>query len=292
MFHSPHKSSSSPLTVDEQLTRSAGGRHGFTMIELLMAVSITSMLSVVLGALMVAVQTAREYSNGLETATTQATATIDRIRYIVSQAGVYRIAGQPTTVGLAVVNHRWASTDLPDVLVIWSGGRNGGLADTGTLYRLPHVDELVIYSPDPGDATRLVEITVPGNTTDIDFRDASFPSDILALIGSNGTERVLICERVRRSSQADLTVETGNIRFALEQTPPDSELQPAMPGTAAWYGLPWVQGIVSGDSGLRQANIRMELQVTRHEGDSPETDGTTTAIPYFGSASRRYVYKR
>ena len=76
MFHSPHKTHSLPHAVNGRLTRSADGRHGFTMIELLMAVSITSMLSVVLGGLMMAVQTAHDHSQGLQTATTQATAAI------------------------------------------------------------------------------------------------------------------------------------------------------------------------------------------------------------------------
>lgn len=274
--------------------RNSSRRAGLTLVELLMAVSVTSVLSIVLGGLMLAVRTAHEHSTGLETSTTQATAASDRIRYMVAEAGVYQLPGEPTTAGLAVVHHRTSAGDLPDVLVVWSGGRSGGMAGQGVLARLPRVEELVIYCPDPQDAAGLVEITVPGDSSDVDFRSAGFAKTILSLIASAQVETVLICDRIRPTALGAFggfpAEEVGNVRFTLEWTPDEAEIDSTAPGSAEWYALPWAQGIVAGDSGLRQANVCMEFQVESRAYEARPTGTNWAAVPYFASASHRYVY--
>jgi hypothetical protein len=260
-----------------------------------MASTITAMMSIVLGGLVMAVQTAWQHSNGLEEAGTQGRTTIERIEYMISHAGLYRANGQPTTLGLAVVTHRWSLFDLPDALVVWSGGRMGGMAAAGVQQRLPRADELVIYTPDPKDPQRFVEITVPGNTSSIDFRSSSFNPTILSLIESRQAESTLLCDRIRLSrlqqwAQYDESV-VANVRFELSLTPSDGDLASTAPGTSTWNGLMWSQGIVAGDSGMRQATVRMEMQIEPSDETPPGTEYTAVAIPFFGSASYRYVYQ-
>ena len=266
-----------------------------TLVELLIAMTITSMTSVVLGGLIMAVQTARQHTEGLEEATLQAQASFDRIRFMVSHAGVYQLDGEPTCLGLAVVNHRWSSFDLPDVLVVWSGGRNGGMAEAGLQRRLPGVNELVLYTPDSNDPSRLVEIVVPGNAAAVDFRDPGFANVILSLLRSANAEPVLLCDRIRVShfseSHDSLASDVGNVRFEVEQTPSDSDLASIAPGTFEWIDLPWAQGIVSSESGLRQASVRMEFQIEPRSHESAGTDFKPIAIPFFASVSYRYAYQ-
>lgn len=272
-----------------------GSRRAVTLLELLMAMTITSMLSVVLGGIVLAVQSARQHTEGLEEATQQADAAMSRIEYMVSQAGVYRVGTNPVTVGLAVVPRRWSYFDLPEILVVWSGGRTGGMAGAGLQTRLPRINELVLYAPDPADPRRLVEITHPGNSASIDFRASGFASTILTLVQSSNAQKTLLSDRIRRSALSGFagfsSAEAANVRFEMTQSPSDAEIGSTASGTAAWINLPWAGGIVTGSSGLRQANVRIELQVEPRAHDAPGTAEKTIAIPFFGSESIRYVYE-
>ena len=260
-----------------------------------MAMTITAMLSVVLGGLVLAVQTAREHTEGLEEATAQGQACLERVRYMVSQAGVYQLDGSETVLGLRVVGHEWSSSLLPDILVVWSGGRDGGLADSGTLTRLPHVDELVLYTYDAADPSRFVEIVIPGDSSDIDFAAADFDDSVLALLGAPSAEALVLCNRLRRSvltgSPPFSNPGVGNVAFRLELTPDDASLAGATPGTSGWNGLTWSQGVVSSDSGMRQANVRIEIQIEPRGHEQADPSATPIAVPFFGSASYRYVYR-
>ena len=270
--------------------------RGFTLGEIIIAMTVTSIVSMVVSGLVVAVHKAWEHNKGLEDVGNQARATIDRMQYMIAHAGVYKVAGQPTTLGLAVVSRRWAILDFPDVLVVWSGGRFGGMSDAGILQRLPRMDELVIYAPDPGDPSRLLEITLPEDSRVIDFRDPNFGRSIQSAIQSPDAESALLCDRVRRTrlprlAGASQRFELANVRYELVLTPSDGELTGTSPGTKAWSELPWSQGIVSSDSGLRQATVRMELQVEPQEGQSSWIPSKSVAIPFFTSASYRYVFQ-
>ena len=276
-------------------------REGVTLVELTIAIAITSMLSVVLGGLILAVQTAREHTEGLQEAVTFAQATTDRIQTMVREAGVYQMAGSETTLGLAVIPHESAGIELPDTLVIWSGGRNGGMAAAGVQQRLPQLDELIVYTPSLTDPSRLVEIAFPGSSSRIDFRAANFATTILSLLSTSAAEQILICDRIRTSVLADGNVSSGsngggsggvsNVRFELEQTPNNAELATTVPGTDTWNSLSWAQGIVSGDSGFRQATLRIEIQIEPRTDQPSGGDQTPIAVPFFGSASYRYVYQ-
>ncbi len=276
-------------------SRCARCRWGFTLIELLIAVMITSMLSVVLGALTFAVHRAWEYTTGHEEADLQGAAAIDRIRYMVSQAGTYKTTGGPTTLGVRTLDVTRAGIEFPQVLVVWSGGRDGGMAANGTLDRLPRINELVVYAPDLNDPALLVEYTVPSDNSTIDFNGADFDTRIAALASDLGLQTTVLCDRLRRSvlgRDASGVVNTiGNVRFAIESFPTDDELASAAPGSDAWNALIWPQGVVSTNAGLRQMNLRIELQVETNR-DNVDFDGSsTTSIPRFGSASVRYAYQ-
>jgi hypothetical protein len=257
-----------------------------------MAMTITSLVSVVLGGLIMATYSAREHAGGIGDSATQANAAIDRIRFAAADAGVYRLSGQPTVLGLAVVRRTWSSYSMPSILVVWNGGRNGGMSKAGVLTRLPTANELTIYAPDTTVPSRLLEITLPSHTDSISFTAASFATTIASLIADSGAQKVVLCDRLRTSrltTGGGTPATVGNIWFELEQMPSDTALSPTTPGTAAWNALIWSQGIVGADFGMRQATLRIELQ-TALRPTNPQGDILT--MPFFGSASYRYVYQR
>lgn len=269
-------------------------RSGFTLVELLVSLTLTTMLSFVLGAMILAAHDGWEYSDGLSEAHKQTRISLERIKYMVSQAGQYQLAGQPTTLGVAVVEQTYGTVKAPEILVVWSGGRTGGMAALGVQSRLPTVNELMIYSPDPADPSHLVEIINPSDASTLDFRAANFALRVLAILKSSSIQKTLLCDRVRTStlySSGKQKPVAGNVRFENLDSPTDAELSGIAAGSPEWFDLVWAQGIVSSSSGMRQTSIRMEFQIEPRRQPLDTSNVTTVAIPFFGSASYRYVYQ-
>ena len=268
-------------------------RRGFTLVELVMSLTLTSILSVVLGGMILAAHEGWEHSNGLSEASQQARISQDRITYMVSQAGQYKLPGQPTTLGIAVVEQTYLLVKSPEILVVWSGGRMGGMAANGVQSRLPTVNELVIYTPDPSDLTHLIEVIHPTDTNSVDFRAANFSTSIQAILKSPACQKTLLCDRVHTSDLSLFGISqtaVSNIRFEKLDSPTDAELSGIVAGTPAWFNLVWAQGIVSSSTGMRQTTIRMEFQVESRPLPR-NSSAAVSAIPFFGSASNRYVYQ-
>lgn len=295
----PQTFSKGPLCIEMDRVHSCAVRHqvhrsGLSLLELLMAMAISSMLIVALGGIVTATQSAWKHTQGIEDSQAQVTATFDRMKMMVSQAGVYQISGQPPQVGLAVVTHPWNSIDIANTLVVWTGGRNGGISDNGTLTRLPNINELLIYTVDPNDSHNLVEVALPDVDASIDFNSSSFNNTIRSAIQSSSAESALLSNRVK-SSQFMLSGSpwgdaVGNIRFEIVHTPSDADLSGISPGTSAWMSLPWPQGTASASSGLRQMTVNYEVQFEVTERTSLNDVNSLTALPFFGSSARYYAY--
>lgn len=291
--------SAGPLLIEKGRVHSCAVRNpvsrgGLTLVELLMSMAISSILIVALGGIVTATQSAWKHTQGIEDSQAQITATFDRMKMMITQAGVYQVGGQPPQVGLAVVSHPWNSIDIANTLVVWTGGRNGGISDQGTLTRLPKISELLIYTSDPNDAHNLIEIALPDVDSAIDFNSSSFNSTIRSAIKSSDAESALLTNRIKSSqfilSGSPWGSPVGNIRFELVKTPSDSSLSGVAPGTSDWMNLSWPQGTASSTSGLRQATINIEIQLEAAERTSLNDVNSTTALPFFSSSSRLYAY--
>jgi len=256
-----------------------------TLVELMVAASVMSLVAVTLGGLVQAVETARTYVNGMQQASSQGQFSTDRITSAVQRAGIYRNGPSSTVVGTAVV---W-NDDRPEILVAWTGGREQSLAAQGTLNRLPLANEIVIYTPDPDAPHRLVEIVIPSATGTVDFASPGFETRIRQLIDdSTAEERVTICDRVR-IWLSDNTPVTA-VRFEMELTPDDGAVASTAPGSFAWRNLAWYGGISSSSAGLRHVLVRIELQVLTD--GTPGDPASEIAMPVFGTASRRYFFEK
>ena len=300
-------------------------RTGMTLAELLISMMILSLMSVVLAGMSNAVNSAWSYTKGVEETDLQARAALERIEFMVSQTGTYKVTGQPTRLGAVVVSRPVGKYSLPDALVLWTGGRSGGMAASGVQSRLPVVSELLIYTWNAGAPNQLIEAAFPGQTAAFDFAASDLSTQVTNLLASKTAELIPLCEQLRVSSLSGSSTATlalpplippsspygpsitststssssssttvsamsvGNIRFTLTLTPSDSDMATAAPQTIAWTQLNWPQGSFGNRSGMRQANLYIELQV-EPDGIVRASD-TVSAIPFFGSASVRYVYE-
>jgi len=268
-------------------------RRGFTLLEMIVALGIAAMLVVSLSGLLLAVQSAWTVSKSYHDVSIQGRAALERIRWMVSQAGTYRIGNEPVRLGLVVISRTVDGVTLPETLVVWSGGRSAGIQEKRQpAVSLPKINELVIYTPDPGGSNRLVEIQMASNSSTLDFTSSTLGTTIQNLISaSSAGDRVLLTDKLRTSRVNSGGSLLGNLRFELLQSPSDEQITTTTIGSDAWYALPWCQGMGFSRGGSRQASVRIELQLETVNGSVVVGGSSPTALPVIGSASVRYAYR-
>ena len=185
-------------------------RRGMTLAELLIGMVIMGLMTVVLAGMSNAVSSAWNYTKGVEVTEQSAAAAFDRIKYMLAQVGTYRLTGQPTRLGVAVVSRTVGSTTIPDVLVLWTGGRNGGMAVSGTQARLPVASELLVYTWDSSQPSQLLEIVFPGSSGNIDFAATDFSTTITSLLAVTTADRIPLCDHLRVSSLSNVATTTAS----------------------------------------------------------------------------------
>ena len=186
-----------------QVRRSGGvARAGFTLMEMLISVTILGFSAATISGVMLAVNQAWSFSTALEDGRRQAQSSLSRIKWMVQQAGTYQMSGQSTTMGLAVIATNWSTYQAPTMLVVWSGGSGGGMNSQGMQTRLPLASELVVYAPSSVTTAQFVEVTFPGNSTAVDFQAATFTTTIQSLMALNTLQSVKLSDRLHGHGQA------------------------------------------------------------------------------------------
>lgn len=262
----------------------ARARHarGLTLIELMIAMSIMVMIVAGLSALAKGVQMSFEHGEGYGAVTQHARVVLDRMARIVNEA--HASEEFPGFIVLAEYEGTWR---FPDTLVVWHP--SGTPADpTGR----PRCNELVIFCPAPDQPNQLLEITVPNDSTVAPAASdtAGWLSWVQAIQGSYSAEKVCLTNLLRTAvaTEGGSTQKRGAVRFDSRLLPSDSEWSQYQAGNLTWKGLSWVQGIYGPQTGLRQAWVRMELQLV------PTTTTSTgvfypEVVPFFGSAAVYYT---
>jgi hypothetical protein len=263
-------------------------RRGLTLLELLIATSMMLMLAGVIGGLASAVQTSARYSQGHGSATQQARVALERITRKVRQATT--AVDHP---GFVVVSSTIEGWRFPDTLIVWSP--QGAPANP---QGPPLVRELVIFSPHPQKPKQLLEITAPldGRALPLDqpLDQSPWREMIDAIKLDASSKRVLLTDQLRASK---LKIETlsngmtvGAIRFERELRPSAAQWLAYQDGNLAWSDLSWAQGICGSRSGLRQAWLRIELQLV--PASSVDQTAAGYALPFLGSAELYYEMER
>lgn len=253
-----------------------------TMVELTVAIAIMLMVVVALGGLTRTVQQSFEYSEGYGAATQHARVVLDRIAQNACQATANELFP-----GFIVVAETVGTDRYPDTLVVW---RPSGAPASPT--GLPRYNELLIYCPHPSSPSQLVEITAPTDGRAVPAADnlSAWQTELTALKKASGTKTVVLttllrCASTDRSGASKLR---GAVRFETRLRPSVADWSAYKAGTVSWMNLPWAQGIYGSKAGLRQAWLRMELQLvpgTEWIESNPEA---VSVIPFFNSAALYY----
>jgi len=263
-------------------------RRGMTLLELMLAMSISAILVGALSVLATATRQSADYNQGQSDSTQHARVATQRINRAVADA--YATETYP---GVVVVDAIVGTYRYPDTVVVWRPAGGVPANPNGP----PLIKELVIFGPDATDPSRLLEVTMPTDTRTIQLNDASLNTTtgrtlIAGLKSANSSVRTVITSRLKTagtSSTGGGTSLRAAIRFECELHPSAAEMASYRAGTTDWEDLSWPQGIYSSSFGLRQIWLRSELQLLDREKSSDGTYPATVAtLPFFGSATNYY----
>lgn len=257
--------------------------RGLTLVEMLMASGIMGILAVGIAGLAVSVEQGSLYNAGRTTSAQHARVVFDRIGRMVSTATA--AGGYP---GAVVVYDQIGTNLYPDTLIIWHPSSTPANA-AGP----PLVSELVFYCPDPAAPTNLVELTAPTNTQTFPLDSATlntstWRSAISAIKTSSSSQKVLLSDLLRTASSSGGSGLRGAVRFYCDLHPTATEWSNYQAGTLAWTNIAWPQGLFSTAGGLRQAAVRVELELMPDNlQGQPDPSGQLT-LPFFSSTSLYY----
>jgi len=233
-----------------------------------------------LGGITRAIQLGFEYNEGHGTATQHARVVMERITRMVREA-----TANERFPGFIVLADQVDSWRFPDTLVVWHPDGPPAFPEG-----LPRLNELVIYCPNPNNPGTLVEITTDETDT-LSDDETQWASQIEAIKDSQSSgvttlTGLLRTSPVRNSGDPQLR---GAVRFEAMLRPSADEWADA---DIPWEDLPWVQGIHGSQTGLRQAWLRIELQLMTGEPPAAGTADRRQAIPFLGSAALHYTMKK
>jgi len=253
-----------------------------TLVELLIAMAVMAMIVGALGGLAVGIQQGYEYAEGHGAATQHARVAIERIAKTVNEA-----TANEQFPGFLAIAEQQGTWRFPDTLVVWHP--SGAPADPAGL---PRFNELVIYCPDASVPNRLVEITVPADARTVPPVDnaAQWTAEVQAIKKSNAAQSVVLTDLLRTCAVGEsLPLKwRGAVRFESRLLPTATEWSQYKSGTRQWKDLSWVQYIYGSQTGLRQAWLRMELQVLPGAQWVATDPAAQRAVPFFGSAAVYY----
>ncbi|HEV7225850.1 MAG TPA: prepilin-type N-terminal cleavage/methylation domain-containing protein, partial [Pirellulales bacterium] len=258
-------------------------RRGLTLVEMLLAISILGITAGTLTGLSLAVQQGTTYSQGYSTATQHARVTLERIARTVGQA-----TATDAYPGAVVVYDMLGSWRFPDTLVVWRP--NGPPANP---LGPPLLGEVVVYCPDPANPNQLLEVTAPGDTTPVPLNDAglntpAWRSQIKSLACAATSNKVLLTNLLR-AAQYDPSTVRAAIRFETDLHPTAAEWSACQTSPALWNTLGWPQGLGGSQAGLRQAAVRVELQLLPPAWAGQLDPQAQQTVPFLGSAAFSYA---
>jgi prepilin-type N-terminal cleavage/methylation domain-containing protein len=261
-------------------------RRGLTLLELMLALTISAIMVGSLSVLASATRQAAEFNQGQSDSIQHARVTLQRITRAVGDA--YATETYP---GVVVVDATVGTYRYPDTVVIWRPANGTPTNPAGP----PLIKELVIFGPDVNDPSQFVEVTCPTDTRTIQLNDASLNTStgrtlISSLKTATSSVKTVITTRVRTAATSTGSNSTrAAIRFECELHPTAAEMASFRGGSTAWSNLSWPQSIYSSTFGLRQVWLRSELQLYDRDKNSDGTLPATVAVmPFFGSATNYY----
>ena len=250
-------------------------RSGFTLLELIVSMTIMVIVMGSLGAMAKAVNEGALYGETYGNATQHARVAMERISATVRGATT-----SDDFPGLIVLEETDGGWEFPDMLVVWHPSKD--VPDTDGE---PQMNELRVYFPNPDAPNELLEVTFPSDTRDVPSNQAAWLAEAANMKESERAKRTVLTNLLRTAQATNLAdSERGAVRFSVRYRPSESE----MGGSASWADRAWVQGIYTHNMGLRQVWLRIELQMVPGSTSVGVQSADETAIPFLGSASCLY----
>lgn len=259
-------------------------RRGLTLIELLSAMMIMTMIVGTLGAMAKAVFVSSEYGQGHAATSQHARVAIDRIGRAVR--GAYASELYP---GFGVIDEQVGVWRLADTLVVWRPRVTPSTPTAEPFHAEgpPRFNELVVFCPDPDEPNQLIELTAADGDTR-DMTTATLFSDVESLKRSKSSKKVVLTDLLHAASLNGNSEQRGAVRFEVQVRPTEQQWADYEAGSLAWGDLPWVQGVYSSKTGLRQVWVRIEMQLTPAAAAAVSEKEQLPPVPYFGSAALYY----
>lgn len=263
--------------------RSARGRRGFSLAELLCATAILTLVAGAMGTLAYGVSSANDHCQGQDEAAQHARIALERIRRNVIQC-----KASESFPGCVVASTTVGSYTYPDRLLVW---KSDGVTAGATEY--PKRRDLVVYTYNPSRPIELLEITSTDTTALTSIATAALNAHVDALLASPSSTKTVITDRLdiattgsgTGTNRADLLADAstrGMIRFRIIMSPTAAQWAEYKGGTRPWANLDWPLDQYGTDTGSRRVSCLTELQMLADDAsDKPP-------IPFFGSATKIY----
>ena len=253
-----------------------GSRQGLTLVELLLAVTILSLIAGALGVLARTVSVSSQYCDSVSTSIQHGRVALDRISRTIESAHA-----NENFPGAIVVSETIAGVRHPNALIAWRP-QNAAVDGTG----LPRFNELVVYALNPAAPNELFEFTAPTDTRTVPAvsNTATWQSEIAAFKTNSTTKKTLLTDRLRVSSTAGEPEKRGAVRFEVERRPSPTEWADYRASTLAWDAVSWPQGIYGSQAGLSQTWVRTELQMVPFASSRIVTS-SESILPLLGSGA-------
>jgi type II secretory pathway pseudopilin PulG len=267
--------------------KSKHNRPALTLVEMLLAVSILSLMAVALGTLAATIQASNAHVTAQGEAAQHARVVLTRVERAINEA--HASADFP---GFYVFAETVSGWDFPDTLVVWNP--EAAAADPDGL---PRFSELTVICPDPAEPWRLLEIRTPADhRTAPPLSEAATWHAELANVKSDPTaERVQLTDLLRVgkvSSGGTADDARGAVFFHVRVLPSLTQWQQFQAGTVDWDDLAWAQSVSGSRAGLRQSWCAIEVQLLPPSGTDHFDPTGERVIPFFGSAAIYYELRR
>ena len=262
-------------------------RHGMSLIELTLAMTIMTLVAGTLGALSMTVQQTNDHASGRAMAMQHARVLTQRIERAISDAH-----GSESFPGMLMLAEQVGSESFPTTLIVWTPA--GTPVDaTG----LPRFNEITIFTPSPAAPNELLMVTMPADTRICpSYTNITLWQTEIAAALANAASQISVLTDVLRFRSQTITDASGvvtatdkaAVRFSVDCVPSMAEFANYRAETTSWNELKWPQNLVGKDRGVRRCWCRFEVQLTP---PSPHPNGdqkAQNAIPFFGSSAIHY----
>jgi hypothetical protein len=258
-------------------------RVALTLVELLLAISILSLMAGAVGVLARTVSVSTQYSENATTSLQHGRVTLERISRTIAAAHA-----NENFPGAIVVPETVSGVRHPHTVVVWKPSGTPASPEG-----LPRFSELVVFAPSLTAPNELREFTFPTDTRTAPpiTSAASWQTELAALKAAAATKKVLLTDRMRVSTASGETEKRGAVRFEVQYRPSRAEWANFRSGALAWNDITWPQDLFGSQTGLAQTWIRIELQLVPFASSRVVTS-SETLMPLFGSGAVNFELKQ